>query len=386
MGAYSLGSYASMLACRTRMPAYFEALERTVKPGSVVLDLGAGFGYFALLACRLGAARVYAIEPAESISVAAELARLNGFGDRIVPIRDSSRNVKLPERVDVIVSDIRGALPTIGGSLRTLIDARDRLLAPGGTLIPWRDRLWVAPIDDRPQWQRSVRPWAVVAEAFEPARGLNLTPVEERLVHYTRSSELLIASFMATPQIWAEIDYHTNQNTDVEGAVEFQIAERGTVYTLGIWFDAELMEGIRYASGPERGTVYANMSLPLSQPLSVQPGDTLKVRLLSSDIGGTYHLSWWTSLIRGGQTLSSFQQSDFLSEPLVLDRFKQRLPNHMPKLERRAEIVRQILDGAHAGLSLGQIAAKLMENFPDRFESTTAALEHAANAFELFNG
>ena len=204
MSTYSLGSYASMLGCSSRMPAYFAALERVIKPGSVVLDLGAGFGYFALIACRLGAARVYAIELARSITLAGDLARLNGFGDRIVPIREDSRRVSLPERVDVIVADLRGNLPTLGGSLGTLIDARERFLAPGGTLVPWRDRFWVVPVDDRAQSQRAVRPWNAVASSFEPAQRLKLEPVEERLVHYGRSTELQRDAFVAVPKVWAQ--------------------------------------------------------------------------------------------------------------------------------------------------------------------------------------
>src|SRR5262245_14115993 len=117
---YSLASYAGMLDDATRVPAYLEALKRSVRPGSVVLDLGAGFGYFALAACRLGASRVYAVEPAESVSLLPSLARLNGYADRIVTLRDLSTRVTLPEPVDLVVADIRGVLPTLSGSLRTL--------------------------------------------------------------------------------------------------------------------------------------------------------------------------------------------------------------------------------------------------------------------------
>ena len=168
--------------------------------------------------------------------------------------------------------------------------------------------------------------------------------------------------------------------------MEFEVTQSGSVQSLGLWFDAELMDGIRFASGPGTGTAYSNLALPLTAPIAVQSGDRLKVRILASDIGGTYHLSWWTTLIRAGQTIVSFQQSDFMAEPLRLERLKQRLPTHVPKLERSGEIARQILFGAHSGLSLAQIAANLMEAFPGRFENMTAAVEHTANTLELVNG
>src|SRR5690349_935226 len=107
-----------MLGDPVRVTAYLRALKEVVRPGQVVIDLGAGFGYFALIACRLGAKRVYAIEPAASISLLPELAAKNGFADRVVCIQDLSTRTTLPELADVVIADIRGVLPMIRGSLR----------------------------------------------------------------------------------------------------------------------------------------------------------------------------------------------------------------------------------------------------------------------------
>ena len=65
------------------MDAYAAALARTVRPGSVVLDIGTGTGLMALLACRLGARRVFAVDPGDSIHLARAAARASGFADRI---------------------------------------------------------------------------------------------------------------------------------------------------------------------------------------------------------------------------------------------------------------------------------------------------------------
>ena len=133
---YSLNGYGDMITDTVRMDAYVRALQRAVKPGAVVLDIGTGTGIFALLAARMGARRVYAIEPSDAINVAREIARANGCADSIEFIQALSTEVEPAERADVLVSDLRGVLPFCGGHFAAIADARRRWLAPGATLIP----------------------------------------------------------------------------------------------------------------------------------------------------------------------------------------------------------------------------------------------------------
>ena len=138
MMGYTTRSYGRMIGEGSRTAAYVEALRRAVTPGSVVLDVGTGTGFFALLACRLGAARVYAIEPADAIHVARQCAGSETEPERIVWLQARSTEVDLPERVDVIVSDLRGVLPFFAGSVSGLIDARRRHLKQGGHSVTRR--------------------------------------------------------------------------------------------------------------------------------------------------------------------------------------------------------------------------------------------------------
>lgn len=72
---YSVSAYGDMITCEPRLSAYAEALRQAVRPGCTVIDLGAGTGIFALLACQYGAGRVTAIEPADAIRLLAETDR-----------------------------------------------------------------------------------------------------------------------------------------------------------------------------------------------------------------------------------------------------------------------------------------------------------------------
>src|SRR5579871_6882517 len=144
---YSLSGYGDMIADRVRIGAFVEALRATIRPGTVVMDIGTGPGMMAVLACQLGAKCVYAIEPGEVIEVAREIAAANQCADKITFFENISTKVAIPVPADVIVSDLRGVLPLFEGHIPAIVDARRRFLAPGGTLIARRDRILAAVVE-----------------------------------------------------------------------------------------------------------------------------------------------------------------------------------------------------------------------------------------------
>src|SRR5688500_1938693 len=155
------------------MGAYARALEATVRPGSVVVDLGTGTGIMALLACRLGARRVFAIEPDDAIQVAREIAVLNGYGDRIEFFQDVSTRVTLPEPADIVVSDLGGIMPWFHLHIPSVADARRRYLSPGGLMIPARDEVWATVVEAPLLYARKTEPWE------NNAFGLDMRPARD---------------------------------------------------------------------------------------------------------------------------------------------------------------------------------------------------------------
>lgn len=107
-------------------------------PGKVVLDLGCGSGILSIFAAQAGARQVFAVERTKVAGLARLMFKANGVADRVTLIREDSRQTTLPERADLIVHEILGADPLAEGIVPILDDARERLLAPGGRLLPGR--------------------------------------------------------------------------------------------------------------------------------------------------------------------------------------------------------------------------------------------------------
>jgi predicted RNA methylase len=125
-----------MIRDRVRTEAFRRAIESVVRPGDVVLDVGAGSGILSLFAARAGAACVYAVERTTVAAVAQGLAAANGVAEIVQVFHGDVREIELPGRVDVIVSEWLGGFGIDEGMLGPVIAARDRWLKPGGVMIP----------------------------------------------------------------------------------------------------------------------------------------------------------------------------------------------------------------------------------------------------------
>lgn len=379
---YSLSGYGEMIADEIRTGAYARALERAVCPGSTVLDLGAGSGIMSLLACRYGARKVYAIEPDEMIEVARELGRENGFADRIEFIRGLSTKVTLPERVDVIVADLRGVLPLFTAHLPSLADARERFLAEGGVTIPRRDTLWACVVESPQAVEELLGAWT------GDKRGLTLDAARRYAANTWRRFRFPLESLLAQPQRWAEIDYAQPLPAYRKGSAGFDIARRGTGHGLAVWFDAELVDGIGYSNAPgQPELIYGMAFFPWPNGVALEEGDRVSVSLRADLVGEDYVWSWDSRVASAGPGLlkAEFRQSTFLGKPLSVDELRRVADAYRPDLGEEGEIDRFILEQMDGRRSLGEIAKELAGRFPMRFRSEEVALTRAGELSEKYS-
>jgi type I protein arginine methyltransferase len=293
--------HRELLADETRMRAYRDAIRQTVKPGDVVVDLGAGSGILSFLACEAGASHVYTIDSGHMADVATFLTRHLGVADRVTVFHELSTKVELPRRADVLVTETMGSLAYNEEMLGYILDARKRLLREGAAIVPRSVALHAVPAELPEIYDKHVAWWD------EPRFGFDLSPL--RLF---ASNSLGFVQLPATAGVAAEaqlidVDLASYDSTLVSGRTTFTAERDATVHGFGAWFTTILAEGVTFSTRVPRATHWAQVLLPLEVPLRVMRGDEIRLDVETDD-GKAWR---WRGTVAGAE----FDQTTWLAAP-----------------------------------------------------------------------
>jgi Methyltransferase domain len=378
---YSLRDYGAMIADAGRFNAYAKAIARAVRPGDTVAEIGCGPGVFSLLACRAGARRVFAIESENCIQFARELAAANGFAERIEFFQSDSRKTELPERVNVIVSDLRGVLPLYGHGIPASADARQRLLATGGIMIPQRDILKAAVIEAEEYYSRLTSPWR------KSVPELDLSPSVLPILNQSYGSSFRNDQLLTEALDWGLLDYTVGAGARVSAELDFNVVREGMAHGVCVWFEANLLEGIGYSSGPgASGTVYGQLFLPWLEPVAVEKAQKIQLGLHADLVGQDYIWRWETRITAAANHAKlHFQQSTLLGANFSPQSLRRQAVDYAPLLSEAGEADLWMLERMDGGASLQKIAQSASERFPRLFSSWHEAFRRAADLSKEFS-
>ena len=128
--------HTQMLNDSVRTLAFIDAIKKNVSAGDVVVEIGTGSGVLAMAAARAGAKKVYAIEATAIADTAEALFRENGLENIITVIRGWSTQISLPEKCDVLISEMLGNDPFAEQVNELTLDAVERFLKPEFKMVP----------------------------------------------------------------------------------------------------------------------------------------------------------------------------------------------------------------------------------------------------------
>ena len=296
---------------QVKIDRYRQALRATIDSTSVVLDLGCGTGLLGLLALEAGAKRVYAVDHGSIVGVASELATANGFAERHVAIRAKSTDVELPEPVDVVVGDQIGGFVFDAGVLEYYEDAAERLLKPGGVMIPSGFELRLGLVDDGSSAE-FLGFWAT-----RPA-GFDLSPVSALAANVSAPLRLRAEQFLGPTVASLRLASHDARPFSLEALLP--VTRAGTLHGVAGMFEATLAPNVVMTNDPTMTDTmldrWQNL-YPLSTAVEVAVGDSVGATFNVRPRGD--HVEWSVRIERGGATIAHERHSSFLGRFLCAD-------------------------------------------------------------------
>lgn len=261
-----------------RNQPYHDALKAAVTPDSLVFEIGTGSGLLAMMAARLGAKSVVTCEAVSLVAdTAKKIVERNDLQDRIRVLAKPSYQVQvgadLPRQADVLVHEIFSSELLGEHVLPALEDARERLLKPGGKILPGVASIMVALVGGD-ELGRELH----VGSSF----GFDLTPFnaihpKKRPIHREDLPRVLLSAEVEA----FRFDFGKDSAFPAEKKVlEMPVTQAGLCWGVIQWIRFEFGDGIFFENHPSHRRPVASWQHTIyrfDEAARLQPGAVVRV-------------------------------------------------------------------------------------------------------------
>lgn len=286
-----------MLEDMYRTESFRNALTVAVQPGMVVLDIGAGTGVLSCFAVQSGAEHVYAVESSRFVDHTRRIVELNGMADRITVIEGDSRDITLPRRADLLVTEIMGHIGIDENILDVVADAQERLLTREALVIPnclslIANPVWAPDFEDIAQyWQK--RPY-----------GLDLSSVADQTLRSIYVTSLKPQQRLSLTGTLIDLPLgglsKQKPTYPLHGEATFEFSDTITVHGVSVGFSAALYP---YVTLDSRSTTsWMDSFFPIPTPFKVHPGDRMSFELTIHRPSEQQFRCQWSGGVVGDET------------------------------------------------------------------------------------
>jgi len=309
-----------MLNDHIRMIAYEKAIKEVVKPGMIIADIGTGTGILAKWAFEAGAAKVYGIDQnSEIVKKAVERIKETGYIDKFKIFNALSCDVNLPERVDIIISEILGNLGDNEDMTPILEDAKIRFLKQNGVFIPKQVKTYLVPISSvKAHEQISNKNCKGISKKYNLGALLQKLEVRNQFnLYYDIVSPESI--YLSSPQLAQKFNFDGDDKAEYKETLRYKINQSALLTGFKGYFVAQLSDNIVLdISGNDienrtTSDCWKHCYLPIENPFKVQENDELELiysRYYPPKRNTIFRqcYSWQGKIKRGGKIIVEFSQ------------------------------------------------------------------------------
>eukprot|EP00730_Choanoeca_flexa_P002023 TRINITY_DN10879_c1_g1_i2.p1 TRINITY_DN10879_c1_g1~~TRINITY_DN10879_c1_g1_i2.p1 ORF type:complete len:516 (+),score=137.51 TRINITY_DN10879_c1_g1_i2:155-1702(+) len=243
----------------------------------IVLDVGCGSGVLSMFAAQAGAKHVYAVDNSPILREAQEIIRENGMEDLITCIKGKIEEIRLPvEHVDIIVSEWMGYFLLFEAMLDSVLWARDKYLAPGGTMVPDQSTMYLVGMDAEGGYDDRIAYW-------DDVYGLKMNALKRQVLKESWVTVVKQEHVNTAPYAFRDINVAEVTVPELTFKVPFTLViSKQTRFAafmsyFDITFDCNAKESVYFTTGPEgTPTHWQQVVLLLETPMDLHKGDVVK--------------------------------------------------------------------------------------------------------------
>ena len=289
--------HRQMLLDDTRTLAYRSAL-LTLSNNKRVLDVGTGTGILTLFAVQGGASSAVAIEASEPLAPLAQSLLAANDPNKIANLfKGRSESYQTNEPFDIIVSEWMGYALLFENMLPSVLHVRDRLLKPGGAMVPRRATMSLGFASARTSYHLLGHRQATPAKdmAWGDVYGMDFSEVGRRwhaeelktatVMHMSSATPTFERNpdILTTDAVFVDLDLQTCSSDDLEFTRPFRVDVVSTdaaqsmptntphpnsLHSCALWFATELADGIWLDTSPHGAdTHWGQVVLQLPEPI-----------------------------------------------------------------------------------------------------------------------
>uniref|UniRef100_A0AAY5F2Q6 Protein arginine N-methyltransferase 3 n=1 Tax=Electrophorus electricus TaxID=8005 RepID=A0AAY5F2Q6_ELEEL len=275
-GHYSI--HEEMLKDKVRTETYrdFMYSNPDVFKDKVVLDVGCGTAVLSMFAARSGARKVIGVDQSEIIYQAMDIVRSNQLENTITLIRGRIEEVDLPvDKVDIIISEWMGYFLLFESMLDSVLYARDRYLADGGSVYPDCCSISLAAVGDTEKHRDRIAFW-------DNVYGFKMECMKNSVLSEAVVEVLKPETLISEPAVIQTLDCNDVTISELEFTAEFTLKITASTHCTAVvgYFDVFFGRGcgskMMFSTGPHcTKTHWKQTVFLLEKPFPVQTGEDL---------------------------------------------------------------------------------------------------------------
>ncbi|KAL9849312.1 protein arginine N-methyltransferase 3 isoform 1-T1 [Geothlypis trichas] len=246
----------------------------------VVLDVGCGTGILSMFAAKAGAKKVIGVDQSEIIYQAMDIIRLNKLEKIITLVKGRIEEVDLPlEKVDVIISEWMGYFLLFESMLDSVIYAKDKYLAEGGSVYPDLCTISLVAVGDMNKHVDKLLFW-------EDVYGFDMSCMKKAVIPEAVVELLNPNTLISTASVIKHIDCNTASTPDLEFSSDFTLSITMSTQCTAIagyfdvFFEKNCHNKVLFSTGPQcTKTHWKQTVFLLEKPIPVEEGEALRGKI-----------------------------------------------------------------------------------------------------------